>query len=188
MPSPRSAERARLDLSERVALSFVDDGFGQTVASLCRALDVPERTFFNYFPTKADAIRPILERGIRTLVGTLAEDGADRSLEEALVAGFESSLWGENGRLTARLVRSVLVEPALNAVWLSTIRSFEAALAEAVRARTGTMADSAEEHMIAATLVASVRISFEHMATHGTEPVVTFRRALGAVSFPGLRD
>jgi AcrR family transcriptional regulator len=184
MPSRQNAQRTRLAVSGRATLLIIDGGYNHTVSQLSEKLGIPERTFYNYFPTKADVIRPVLEHGIDRMASTIIAEPLSSPFAAVLMSGFESSLWGEHGEHTKRVVPVVLAEPALYAVWLSTIQSFETTLAAAIRPRVDVVRDSVEEHMLAATLVSAVRISFEHMATHRTEPVATFWEALGSIVIP----
>jgi AcrR family transcriptional regulator len=167
-------------VSEQCCLVFIENGFDLTVSELCERLGVPERTFYNYFPTKPDAVRPVLEAGIRVIAESLGDESLE--LTDAMAAGFARSLWGDHGVYTQRLVPLLISEPALYAVWLSTIRDFETALLPAVADRLGVGFDTLRARLLAATLVSAVRLSFEHMATHGSDPQATFTEAMAIVA------
>lgn len=107
MPSRSYAERSRLMASERTALLFFTDGCDLSETEICVRLGVPERTFYNYFPTKTDALRPLLERGIRQIAEIVRDAAPSRPFIEVMVLGFEASLWGEEGEYTRRIMPPV---------------------------------------------------------------------------------
>ncbi|MFG6503331.1 TetR/AcrR family transcriptional regulator [Microbacterium sp. P05] len=185
MPSTRYADQNRLAVSGRVTLAFLSEGYATPVARICERAGVAERTFYRYFPTKAEAIRPVLEHGIDLVAAELRENEGGE-LEEVLVAAFARSLWGERGVTTARLVPLILAEPALYAVWLSTIRAFEAALGQAIQPWLRRPVSDLERHVIAGVLVTAMRISFEESAVEGADAVNVYRSALTAVDLPAL--
>ncbi|MFG6444243.1 TetR/AcrR family transcriptional regulator [Microbacterium sp. P07] len=185
MPSAEFAERNRLAVSERVALAFVDTGYAVPIARICERAGVSERTFYRYFPRKPDAIRPVLERGIE-LIGEALRERPSGALADVLVGAFERSLWGERGIHTAQLVPLILREPALYAVWLSTIHGFEAVLGDAIDPWLIRPVSDLERRVIAAALVAAMRIAFESSTAEGAEPVTVFREAVAAISVPAI--
>jgi len=180
MPSTSSAQLARMRVSEQSCLVFIENGYDLTVTQLCQQLGVPERTFYNYFPTKPDVVRPVLDAGIRVIAESLGDESLD--LTDAMAAGFARALWGDHGVYTRRLVPLLMSEPALYAVWLSTIRDFETALLPGVADRLGVGFDTLRARILSATLVAAVRMSFEHMATHGSDPIETFTEAMAIIA------
>ena len=168
-------QSSRLRASEAACLLFIAEGTDQTVASLAAHIGLSERTFYRYFSTREQVIRPVLEHGIATVASTFAAEPLTDSFMDVAILGFERTLWGDHADYTRRLVPLLLQDTELYAVWLSTIRDFEAALLPLVAARLGVSEESLRAHLATAALVSAMRVSFEHPSE---DPAGTMSEAL----------
>ena len=87
-------ERRKLELRGRIleaaAELFGEKGFRATkVSDICERADIAQKTFFNYFPAKRDALREIAHYGVDQLRGNVeAVSKADLSTRDRLLAFF----------------------------------------------------------------------------------------------------
>lgn len=92
-PPPGRRERhkaaTRRSLTEAALSLFEERGFSATtVADITERVDVAERTFFRYFPTKEAVLFPDFEEGKAAFVAALASRPPDESLMDAVIAAF----------------------------------------------------------------------------------------------------
>ena len=163
----QATRRALHDAAVRLAL---DEGLEHlTVEEISAAADVSVRTFFNYFPSKEQAI--------------LGDDvfPADEGQTAALMAGASSVLEGlhrvaialaadTSSRREQVLMRWQLMEryPALIPQMFARLQEFEKVLASAVASRTGDAADDAYPQLMAALATTSMRTAVRRWtARHG---------------------
>ena len=96
MPEPIDLRQRRraftADEIERVAIElFAARGFAEvTVDEIAEAAGISPRTFFRYFPTKADVVRAhqrrLVDRLVRALAARPADEGPVTALREAFLA------------------------------------------------------------------------------------------------------
>ena len=96
MPEPIDLRQRRraftADEIERVAIElFAARGFDEvTVDEIAEAAGISPRTFFRYFPTKADVVRAhqrrLVDRLVRALAARPADEGPVTALREAFLA------------------------------------------------------------------------------------------------------
>jgi AcrR family transcriptional regulator len=167
-----------LESSERAAQYVVEhDGLTATVAELAEAIGLHERTFYRFFPTKADALRPLFDWGAALLADRIAER-TDLSVREAAVGALIDILGQDNADRTRRLFPLVFADPALRAVLLAVYHDAEEEVRIALSARTGASAASTEVYFAAAAIVTSSRIALEVLVDLGEDPINTFRTLL----------
>lgn len=157
-------KRATRDALQRAALALVGSAGVEavTVEDIAAAADVSPRTFFNYFPTKEDAIigwdPSILAETVDRLRRRPTEEPAPKALRTALLEVL-ASLEADHRHLLdcLRVIRS---DPQLLAHytsrWSDTERQLVAALAE----RRGT--DPRHDHyvsLVVATTLSATRVA-----------------------------
>lgn len=139
-PGLRERKRAATRLAiQRAAIELVlESGLGVTVEEISRRADVSARTFFNYFPTKEDALlgsMPPVPAGAAREKFVTAGPDADLidGLTEMLAAVSSSDIGDSDIYLLRR--RVVAKFPELAARRLLTTRTLEAQLFEIVQER-----------------------------------------------------
>lgn len=167
----RATRRALHDAALRLALERGLDHL--TVEEISAAADVSVRTFFNYFPSKEQAILgddlfPADEEKAKTVML-----GADTVLDG--LHAIIMSLAAETAtRREQVLMRWQLMEryPALLPRMFARLEDFDKALAVAVAARTGGSPDDAYPQLMAAVTTAAMRIAVRRWtAGHGDHPL-----------------
>lgn len=124
------------------------------VDDITRAAQVSRRTFFNYFPTKADAIAWPLAVFRRRLLAELTARPADEPIWAALEASATLALTDPATDLTD-------LHRAGRLIGTTTIRNWEGQIA------TRTGAADAYPQLVAATAGAGIHIAIAHWARHG---------------------
>jgi AcrR family transcriptional regulator len=180
MSTPRR-DRAVLAASEKVCSFLVARGdAGATVAEMARAAGLNERTFYRYFPTRHDAVRPVLDWGAAILADRIAER-ADSSVRDVVLEAFEEVVGGALVERTRTLFPIVFGDPALRAVLLAVYHDAEDELRHALSRHTHLPPDALEIVVAAATIVSVTRIALEVMVARGDDPMETLRSSLDLV-------
>ena len=145
-----SGLRERKKLATRLALHqaalqlVAERGLdGVSVDDIAARADVSPRTFFNYFPTKDDAVVGIDASAVGQAAERFAARPAHESPVEALRAVHAqqaSEMAGEPETLWPLRLRVIDEHPVLIARLHAVFGSAERALAEAIAVRTGTAA------------------------------------------------
>ncbi len=156
----RKKLRTRREL-EAVALRlFTERGFdATTVEQIAERVEVTQRTFYRYFPTKEDVVLATFAERLARLEELLErghpEQGPIGALREAFLEvarGFEED---RNGSLLrARLIATT---PALNARFLQLQARGEATVARVVAGWLRVETDDVRPRLIAATAVGAMR-------------------------------
>lgn len=148
---------------------------GVTVEQISKAAEVSARTFFNYFPSKEDAILgtdPDRAARMRTRVTARpAEETPLEVLQAALTdLGGELAQDPEAWRLRLRLVRE---HASLLPSYLAALATLERTLTEALAERLGVDPEADPYPALAAAVAVSVsRTSFRRWhAEHGAVPL-----------------
>jgi AcrR family transcriptional regulator len=174
----RTGLRERKKQETRTALSLatirlsVERGWDNvTVEDIAAAANVSERTFRNYFSSKAEAIAARhLDRMLRIADGLRARP-AGEPLWDAIATVVQAQFAPEQeagGRQTphrqwADGIRLMLTEPAVQGEVLRANATAQAELAKAIAERTGT--DSEREvypKLVAAVVGAATGVAIEH--------------------------
>jgi AcrR family transcriptional regulator len=153
-----------------------------TVDEISRAADVSPRTFFNYFPTKEDAVlgvdpdraaevrdrllaRPEDESPLDTLLATLTE--ASHTLTER----------AEEWTLRTRLVQE---HPSLFPRYVAGFAALESELVAAVARRSGLdPATDLYPRLVVAAALAAMRVAVDHwQATRAVDPSASVEELL----------
>ncbi|MEV6814427.1 TetR family transcriptional regulator [Micromonospora sp. NPDC051296] len=164
----RKKRQTRAALATAALRLVADRGLDQvTVEDISEAADVSARTFFNYFPTKDDAVvgdteaEPVL----RALAAVPTDQPALEALRRAL-AEIVDEVQGD-AELWLLRMRVVMQHPVLLARLVSGNAATEQALVEAVAARTGLPPDDAYPTLVVAVAGAALRTAMLRWACSG---------------------
>lgn len=173
-------QRRRAQTREEIHRAAVDlvlqRGLAQvTVDEIAEAAGVSPRTFFNYFPTKHDAIvlelPPLPPEALARFLdgkGRLRED-----LRDLLVAYVRQS--PRRRHELRRLHTVVRANPELSPLMQQRFRAFEAQLADAVARRLGQPSVTFEASVIAAVAAALLRAASWSWCDSGDETSLSDR-------------
>lgn len=174
-----------MDISVRCAQAYHEHDGDAPTRLLVEASGLSERTFFRYFPTKAESLRPLLDAGNRRFAEALSDRlaGDDGDHMDAVVAAFVESYvagsltWGDH------LMQLVLTVPPLRRVWLEANEDLPALLWPAFARSLGRPLDHDETLMAADEAVLVAVCAVRVMARLGGSPqdavdrvAVAFRR------------
>lgn len=196
----RKKRETRLALSHATIRLALERGFDNvSVEDIAAASNVSERTFRNYFTSKAEAIVAThIERGQR-IVEVLRERPADEPLWDALVnaviAQFEPGNVNPAGsvnppgedRYTPAL-QKLLAEPAVqHEVFRAHITSQDELVA-AIADRTGTDATDLYPHVVAAVVSTALGTAMAHWTRDPAQSLVSLLRQVCDQIRAGLPD
>ncbi|GIJ22662.1 acyl-CoA-like ligand-binding transcription factor [Micromonospora lutea] len=173
---PQLGRRDRKKRQTRTALAtaalrlVAERGLDQvTVEEISEAADVSARTFFNYFPTKDDALVGDTEvdrvRVLRALAAVPAEQPALEAMRRAFVE-LVDEMQGD-AELWLLRMRVVVQHPVLLARLVSGNATTEQALVSAVADRTGLPVDHGYPALVVAVAGAALRTAMVRWAACG---------------------
>ena len=165
----------------RAALQLVAErGLGVSVEDIAERAEVSPRTFFNYFPSKDDAILGLDPAASHHMVEAFLARPATEAPVRALraVAAAQAAEMAEETELWPLRMRVIEAHPALLGRLAAAFGQSERAMATAIAQRTGTSVDAGIYPMLLAGVAAAATRSALHrwLATDFT------------ASFPDLVD
>jgi AcrR family transcriptional regulator len=165
----------------RAALQLVAErGLGVSVEDIAERAEVSPRTFFNYFPSKDDAILGLDPAASHHMVEAFLARPATEAPVRALraVAAAQAAEMAEETELWPLRMRVIEAHPALLGRLAAAFGQSERAMATAIAQRTGTSVDAGVYPMLLAGVAAAATRSALHrwLATDFT------------ASFPDLVD
>jgi mycofactocin system transcriptional regulator len=179
---------------DRVALElFAARGFeAVTSGEVADAAGISRRTFFRWFPAKADAVWGDFAAHVARLADLLAATPPDRPLLAGICAAYVevNDYPGEELPVLRARMRLILREPALQAHSQVRYGEVDRVVAEHVARRTGVVATGLVPRLVATSTRAAAMTAFEVWLA---DPGSSLARALDAAfaelaaGFPSLR-
>jgi AcrR family transcriptional regulator len=190
----RKKRETRLALSHATIRLVIERGWDDvSVEDIAAEANVSERTFRNYFASKAEAVVAThVERGRRT-AETLRERPADEPLWDAVVAAvlvqFEAPARSEDtrDRYSAGL-RKLLAEPAVQHEIFRAHAVAQDELATAVAERTGTATTDLYPQIVASVVSAGLGTALTRWTHNPTGSIVPLLREVFDQIRAGLPD
>jgi AcrR family transcriptional regulator len=182
----RKKERTR-DLLVREAIRlFAAQGFDRTsVEEIAAAADVSPRTFFRYFPTKADVVFADLPARFALLRTTVEGDRPVHAGVRSVLAGTLDAL-GRDAALFAARNRLVLEHPQLRMRLLEFFAAAEAVVADAYARQADLSPGSLGPRLAAAITVGAGRSAMLTWTSEGGDPQALLEHAFAATA-PAVR-
>ena len=182
----RKKERTR-DLLVREAIRlFSEQGFDDTsVDEIASAAEVSPRTFFRYFPTKADVVFADLPSRIALLKDTLETDRPVHTSVRDVLSSSLDALDSDTALFTTRN-RLVLEHPQLRGRLLELFATAEGMVAEAYGRQASLPGSALGPRLAAAISVGSGRSAILTWTTEGGDPQELLARAFEATA-PAVR-
>lgn len=151
----RRKDQTKLEISRCAAELFVLRGENPVTADdIAREAGIGLRTFYRYFRTKEDAVRPILANGIDEWLRYIASSSPGTPVVQVLESAARVALNSPAATpdaiaLIRQLQRIIPGDPALQNVWLSLVNDTETALVLVLRELMGPGADPLEVRLLA---------------------------------------
>ena len=157
----RKKVATRRAIQEAALLLFAQYGVENvTVEQIADRADVGLRTFFNYFPTKEDAVLATTAPGIETLIVEVRARPGDEpviaALREAVMQVIQKEVTSNHTHLAAmRVVRN---NPTLVPRQMAMHSAYEKSLAEVISGRVGPHAPPIYPALCAAAALTALRL------------------------------
>jgi mycofactocin system transcriptional regulator len=150
-------EEAALDL-------FTRRGFDEVTSDeVADAAGISRRTFFRYFPTKADAVWGDFTGHVARLARLLDDSPADRPVLASICAAYTevNEYPRDEQDLLRKRLRLILTEPALQAHSQLRYAEIDRVVAEHVARRTGSSPSDLLPRLVATSTRAAATTAFE---------------------------
>ena len=134
-----------------------------TVAQIASGANISVRSFWRYFSSKEDAVRPLLETGLRDAVDRLGSVARGQSFTSAWADPSPGEI--DDVDVVVRLLRLADREPAISAVWLRVHHDASRSLARAIARHESASEDSLAVRVRAAVLNAALTEAIEYYAS-----------------------
>ncbi|WP_328610807.1 TetR family transcriptional regulator [Amycolatopsis sp. NBC_00345] len=174
----RKKRETRLALSHATIRLALERGWDNvSVEDIAAAANVSERTFRNYFASKAEAVVAThVERGQR-IAEVLRERPAEEPLWDALVvavvAQFEAAEAGPRDDGYATALQKLLAEPAIQHEVFRAHARAQDELTAAIADRTGTTGEDLYPQVVAAVVAAGLGAAMAYWTQHPGRSLVT---------------
>jgi AcrR family transcriptional regulator len=179
---------ARLRASERCCDLFISRGTTDlTIAEIAGAIGVSQRTFYRYFPTKAESVSPVFDWTTARFDEAITDAAPDALLPEVLLAAFRAGLGGAQEARTRALFPLVFADAEMWSVFLRKVHDGERSLARVITPRLVFDADSIAARAAAAAVASATRIALEVMVTAGADPETVYADTIHAFASGAIR-
>lgn len=170
----------RLAVAERCCAYYIEIGSTQaTVSEIAAAAGVADRTFYRYFPTKAESVAPVFD-SMTAAMNAHMRAGSETDVRARVVGAFDSMFQGAATGRAAELFPLILRDPEMWALFLRKVHDGETSLAPLLASAIGIPAESDRARVAAAAVASAVRIALERLGVEGTDLRVEFLRLLDA--------
>jgi AcrR family transcriptional regulator len=176
-PAETAGLRERKKTATKQALAFtamelaVERGLENVrVEDITDAVNVSRRTFTNYFSSKEEAIASLNAERVAGAAQDLRQRPAGEPLADSLAEVFAAQhAAAERGIDPSRtpMVRLMMSSPALQGEYLKTQVQAEGPLAAAIAERAGAGHRDLHPHVLAAAVIAAVRVATSHWLEGG---------------------
>ncbi len=166
----RKKLRTREQLIESASELFAERGFDAvTVSEIAERAWVSERTFFRYFASKEDVLWPDSEEQLARFAAVIEARPADEHPLAAVQGAMTMLAQAIGMDAGPALARAELVAetPSLVARDMVEHSKWEAAVAAAIRSRTGAEESSVAPEMVAVVAGGALKVSFERWVADG---------------------
>ncbi|WP_430593222.1 TetR/AcrR family transcriptional regulator [Humidisolicoccus flavus] len=181
-------QQSRLQCAEACSALYIERGTTDlTIAEIAASVGVSERTFYRYFPIKAESVSPIFDWTTAAFNAAVAAAPPEASARDALLAAFRAGISGAKLARSRALFPLVFADEQMWSVFLRKVHDGERTLAPVLAPRLHEPADSIASRIAAAAVASATRIALENMVVDGDDPESRFIELLdgfGAGVFP----
>ncbi|SDY97576.1 transcriptional regulator, TetR family [Saccharopolyspora shandongensis] len=177
-----------LAISRRCAEVFAEAGDSSpTVARLAEAAGMSQRSFYRYFPTKEDCLRPVFDEGSRAFADALTAQPPGTGLADAILRAFDLAFSTSTDEEARALMAVVFTEDVLRRVWLQATYEITDLLRPSVAALLGAPEGDLRTTVVCGQAALLTIVALEHSIRDGT-PLAAAARAAAAVMFGPLAE
>ena len=188
MTESEGVPTARLRASERCCDFYVERASTDlTVAEIAEAAGVSQRTFYRYFPTKAESLSPVFDWTTAEFNSAIAAASPDASLTDTLGQAFRAAFGESKADRTRALFPLVFADMEMWSVFLRKVHDGERSLAHVLTPRLGLDIDDLSARAAAASVASATRIALEVMVTNGSDPEHVYAQMIDAFTTGTIR-
>jgi AcrR family transcriptional regulator len=184
-----AVDSARLRAAEACCELYIARGTTDlTVADISLAIGVSQRTFYRYFPIKAESVSPVFDWTTQTFNATVADAPRDEPLRAVLRHGFHRMLGGPVAERTRALFPLVFADREMWSVFLRHVHDGERQITPILAPRLGIPAGSIAARAAAAAVASATRIALEQMVTQRLDAEEVFVETIAAFASGALHN
>jgi AcrR family transcriptional regulator len=184
-----AVDSARLRAAEACCALYIARGTTDiTIADIALAIGVSQRTFYRYFPIKAESVSPIFDWTTRAFNAAVAGAPPAQPVQDVLKHGFRGMLGGPVAERTAALFPLVFADREMWSVFLRHVHDGERQITPILAPRLGLASDSVAARAAAAAVASATRIALEGMVTQHLDAETLFAETISAFASGALRD
>lgn len=170
----------RLRVAEACCDLYLARGTTQlTVAELAGAAGISERTFYRYFPVKAESIAPVFDSMTEAMNAAVVAHGP-APLRAVVVDAFEAMFTGHVPSRAHQIFPLVFADSEMWALFLRKVHDGETTLAPLLAALLGLPMEHDRARAAAAAVASSTRIALERLSAHSGDLAADFAGVLDA--------
>lgn len=158
------------------------------IAQIAAESGLSERTFYRYFPIKAESVTPLFDWTTRRFNQAVVGASTDAEVTEVLREAFRAGLLGAVAARTKALFPLVFTDSEMWSVFLRKVHDGERSLAPVLAPRLDLPATSIAARAAAAAVASSTRIALEAMVTTGADPETIYMQTIDAFSLGVIRQ
>lgn len=166
------------------------NGAAVTAKELAAAAGLSERTFYRYFPTREDILRPAMRDSQDDIARAVDAQPESATLGEALVAGFACAAEGAYIERTRRLLPVVFGSASHAAVWSQELHQHGLLLRASIARRLHTDPASEVAEVAATLFLTLLELALVAMIRTGEAPaplLAARMRTVGSPLFDSVR-
>lgn len=187
----RPASTNAHELAEIAQQLFIEKGFARTsIDDITAAARISRRTFFRYFPTKADVLWVETEDELDRLRCELAEAPVGEHWREVLIRAVPASYARSTRQRRWALQRAELVlrEPAVQAPLVPHLADWRAVVAAFVARRLGLPPSDMVPMAVSAAALSANLLSYEYWVAHPDDDLTAVMKRMLGLMLPRLDD
>lgn len=188
MERPDVGKAARLKAAEACCDLYIRRGTTDlTIAEISREIGISQRSFYRYFPIKAESISPVFDWTTAAFDAAVLGAHPAADVRDVLRGAWRASLGTDNADRTRRLFPLVFADAEMWSAFLRKVHDGERALSPILGARLGLDPDAPRARAASAAVASATRIALEQMVMTGADPEQAYLSLIDAFSGDLLR-
>jgi len=182
--APHDVGRTRLAASRSAIALFIEHGTSDfTVKQLVSHTGLSERTFYRYFPTKEDVVKPAIAEAIERIGAAIARRPRGEALRDSLVAAFIDAWVAVPIQRSQALAQVMNETDSFRAVWQQAFMAGASQWTAIMAERLGLAPHTPQVMLGGAVVAVAARLALENAdprnGSHAGELLAHYLELLG---------